>query len=86
MVVTGVTPSGPAENGRPETGRHHPLRWRTRKCRRDPSSTGKSGRNGRGTLITFHVIRGDGSVDVRVPSRDRWDFNQPTPPAGKADN
>ena len=84
VVVTGVTPSGPAE----EAGLKQGDIIRTvegREVQTRPQLYRELWKKHAGDAVTLHVIRGDGSMDVRVASRDRWDFNQPGPPGGKTD-
>jgi len=85
VVITGVTPSGPAEAAGLKQGdiiltvEHQEVQTR-------PQLYREVWKKRAGDLINFHVIRGDGSLDVEVASRDRWDWNQPTPQGGKAGN
>ena len=83
VLVTGVTPSGPAETAGLKQGdiilavEHQEVQTR-------PQLYREVWKKQAGDVITFRVIRGDGSMDVQVPSIDRWDRNQNNPPGGQA--
>jgi len=85
VVVTGVTPSGPAEAAGLKQG-DIILSVEDQEVQTRPQLYREVWKKRAGDPITFHVIRGDGSLDIRVASRDRWDFNQPAPPSDKADD
>ena len=83
VLITGVTPSGPAETAGLKQGdiilavEHQEVQTR-------PQLYQEVWKKRAGDVITFRVIRGDGSMDIQVPSIDRWDRNQNNPPGGKA--
>ena len=83
VVITGVTPSGPAEAAGLQQG-DIILTVEDQEVQTRPQLYREVWKKRAGDLVTFHVIRGDGSLDVQVASRDRWDWNQPAPPGGKA--
>lgn len=85
VLVTGVTPSGPAEKSGLQQG-DIILAVEGQDVQTRPQLYRELWKKRAGDVITFHVIRGDGSLDVQVASRDRWDFNQTNPLGGKADN
>ena len=85
VLVTGVTPSGPAEKSGLKQG-DIILTVEGQEVQTRPQLYRELWKKRAGDLITFHVIRGDGSLDVQVASRDRWDFNQTNPLGGKADD
>lgn len=85
VLVTGVTPSGPAEKSGLQQG-DIILTVEGQEVQTRPQLYREIWKKRAGDVITFHVIRGDGSLDVQVASRDRWDFNQTNPLGGKADN
>lgn len=85
VVVTGVTPAGPAENSGLRQG-DIVLTVEGQEVQTRPQLYREIWKKRAGDIITFHVIRGDGSLDVQVASRDRWDHNQSSPSGGKADN
>jgi serine protease Do len=85
VVVTGVTPSGPAEKSGLQQG-DIILTVEGQEVQTRPQLYREVWKKSAGDTITFHVIRGDGSLDVQVAGGDRWDFNQSNPPGGKADN
>ncbi|MDE0354489.1 MAG: S1C family serine protease [Deltaproteobacteria bacterium] len=85
VLVTGVTPSGPAEKSGLQQG-DIILTVEGQEVQTRPQFYRELWKKRAGDIITFHVIRGDGSLDVQVASRDRWDFNQTNPLGGKADD
>ena len=85
VVVTGVTPSGPAEKSGLKQG-DIILTVEGQEVQTRPQLYREVWKKRAGDAITFHVIRGDGSLDIQVASGDRWDFNQSSPPDEKADN
>jgi serine protease Do len=85
VVVTGVTPSGPAEKSGLKQG-DIILTVESQEVQTRPQLYREVWKKRAGDAITFHVIRGDGSLDIQVASGDRWDFNQSSPPDEKADN
>ena len=85
VVVTGVTPSGPAEKSGLQQG-DIILTVEGQEVQTRPQLYREVWKKRAGDAITFHVIRGDGSLDIQVASGDRWDFNQSNPPDEKADN
>ena len=85
VVITGVTPSGPAEAAGLKQG-DIILTVENQEVQTRPQLYREVWKKRAGDLVTFRVIRGDGSLHVRVTSRDRWDWNQPTPQGGKAGN
>lgn len=85
MLVTGVTPSGPAEKSGLNQG-DIILSVEGQEVRTRPQLYREIWKRRAGDVLTFHVIRGDGSLDVPVATLDRWDYNQPKPLGGKADS
>ena len=85
VVVTGVTPSGPAEKSGLKQG-DIILTVEGQEVQTRPQLYREVWKKRAGDPITFHLIRGDGSLDIQVASGDRWDFNQSSPPDEKADN
>ncbi len=85
VLVTGVTPSGPAEKSGLMQG-DIILTVEGQEVQTRPQLYRALWKKRAGDVITFHVIRGDGSLDVQVASRDRWDFNQSNPLGGEADD
>lgn len=83
LLVTGVTPSGPAETAGLKQG-DVILTVDDQEVQTRPQLYRELWKRQAGDVITFRVIRGDGSMDVQVPSIDRWDRNQNNPPGGKA--
>ncbi len=81
LLVTGVTPSGPAEKSGLKQG-DIILAVEGQEVQTRPQLYREIWKKRAGDAVTFHVIRGDGSQDVQVASRDRWDFNQAGGKAG----
>lgn len=85
VVVTGVTPSGPAEKCGLKQG-DIILTVEGQEVQTRPQLYRELWKKHAGDFVTLHVIRGDDSLDVQVASGDRWDFNHTNPPGGKADD
>lgn len=85
IVITGVTPSGPAEAAGLKQG-DIILTVEEQEVQTRPQLYREVWKKKAGDLITFHVIRGDDTLNIQIASRDRWDFNQLMPPVGKPSN
>ncbi|MDE0343705.1 MAG: S1C family serine protease [Deltaproteobacteria bacterium] len=83
VLITGVTPSGPAEKAGLKQG-DIILAVERQEVQTRPQLYREVWKKQAGDVITFRVIRGDGAMDVQVPSIDRWDRNRNNPPEGQA--